>query len=225
MRQPILAPPHTVESSGIGPLGNAIEHAGIPLGTLASGEPVLTRLFSGAGRQVVSVGNPLAVMLALRAIQARATVHVSLKNRTPWQRVLEHEGGELARHLRIDDNSDISSSTVASFVHPVLRVVDVPAAGSPGSPLSAWSSRVMVIHRLDTMALPTLRSADLVLTGTLTRDQAIAACPILRLPSEAIEVLSNLPPTTIAAVAEGEILQVSVQPTQWEWRLLQAAGS
>ncbi len=220
----VLAPPHVVTGEVIGPVAALVGSGGVFLGVRADGREVFARLFAERAREAVVVGRPLALLTALRATNCGASVQVDLMDRAPWQRLIEAEGGLLAERLRVGEHP-YSGATTASFLQPVLSIRDSELRRSSdrsGGAWGAWSCALTMVEDVTPVVLAAARSASLVLTGRLGRDLAAAACPLLRLPAAAAEILTTLAPGTMAAIVDGELTVVNLTASPWEDRLLQA---
>jgi hypothetical protein len=221
MRTPILGAPHLLTSTSWSPLSATIEEGGIELGILADGQRATARLFDERGCTVLVVGRPIAVILALRAAAASAWVQVDVANQAPWQRLIEAEGGPLADRLRLG-NDRYADWSGASFLRPILAIRDVSRVDSH-HPAKAWTCSLTLTEQISVPMLPAMRSADLVITGRLTEEIALAAYPLLRLPQHVVPTLTSLAATQIVAIAAGTMTVLDVTARSWERAMVGAS--
>lgn len=222
MRHQILAPPHVLSREALGPVAAPVESGGIVLGVRPDGHEVFARLFAERAREIVVVGRPLALLMALRATTSGASVHADLVDQAPWQRLVEAESGVLADRLRVGGDSHAGPMT-ATFLHPMLSIHDSELRRPQDRSVSgAWACTLTMVENVTPTALTGARSACLVLTGRLEPDAATAACPLLRLPGTAAATLTVLAPGTMAVIVNGELIVLNLASSPWEDQLLRA---
>jgi hypothetical protein len=214
MRPPVLAPQHATTSREIGPVSLPVDAGGIVLGPDETGRIRVVQLFGERGTRLAIVGRSLGVLVVLRAVCVGVRVTVDAAAPAPWQRLVEAEGRWLAERVRLSAAMTEPAAT-GTFVEPVL-VVDDTGASSSDATAGPWGCVLSVSERVAAETLLAARSADLLLMGRLSPDQAVAACPMLRLPSTAGHTLSGLTDTQIAVVADGSLSVVNLDPDEWE---------
>jgi hypothetical protein len=212
MTAELVAPAHVIELAGFAALALPVDQGGLELGVDRAGNSAILGLFDERGREVVAIGQAIAVLTALRAVATGALVRVDLTRRAAWQRLLEAEGGPMAELISIGETGEHHRP---SFLRPQLVVGD-PARRGTGGPMGPWTCMLRLIHDIDGPALATLRVADLILTGRLTRNQATAVHPVLRLSDEVVAILTTLPDWSVAVITGGRlaVLDISASPTE-----------
>jgi hypothetical protein len=210
---------HLVNASALEQLSAPALGPGLLVGADRDRTPVVVRLFRRRPTNIVLVGGVWAARLvAFRALAMGAQVYAITGQPSAWDGLGAHAVGQRERVQMAPAEFDLPPGNA---YRPMLVVRDT-APGGAAVALSAWQTRVTVVHHLDHSGMSALGSADLVLLQRLQAGEAQIAAHVLGLNATTMRLMQQLEPEMLAVLGEGSHRYVWLHRTAIENYLLGA---
>lgn len=192
--------------------------AGVRIG-MRRDRPVALRLFRPQGTRVaVLAGAVPAQVLAMRAASVGATVRVQSPRPQAWGPVLRHGAN-------VSIAPPGAGLPPPGMLHaPVLVVDDRPTEVGGLGDAGPWQCRLDIRALMAPSDLGAVAHADVLVVGQVSAAVADALAATMGLPMSLIGQLTALGPGSVALVARGAIMYVTLDPSRDEGQLL-AQGS
>jgi type VII secretion protein EccE len=193
--------------------------AGLMIGANRNGAPVTLRLFRPEATRAVLVGGVRgAQLVVLRAMALGARIVVQTDRPQSWEPFATGAGAAGDSLTVVGPDRPFGIAT-ATFLQPLLAVVDMGPTAVDPQPGPAWQATVVVRDEFTPADAEAVSRADLVLLQPLRPDEAALAATTLGL-GESAEWLTRIPGQMVAVVNRRALRWALLSTTPIETQLV-----